>query len=121
MRWRLVLEEYGPELRYIKGEENIVADRLSRLEMMAFSMTHVLRQMPNSAIRSLYAYDEIPNELFMAEMFASTNDEVHDFPISYKTISSHQEKDKDLQEKLAQDKSYDRKIYRFALEATALI
>jgi len=32
MRWRLVLEEYGPELRYIKGEHNIVADALSRLD-----------------------------------------------------------------------------------------
>ena len=33
MRWRLLLEEYGPELRYIKGENNIVADALSRLEI----------------------------------------------------------------------------------------
>jgi hypothetical protein len=32
MRW-LVLEEYGPELRYIKGEHNIVADALSRLDL----------------------------------------------------------------------------------------
>jgi len=29
MRWRLILEEYGPELRYIKGEKNVVADALS--------------------------------------------------------------------------------------------
>jgi hypothetical protein len=34
MRWRLILEEYGPELRYIKGENNIVADALSRLDMV---------------------------------------------------------------------------------------
>ena len=33
MRWRLVLEEFGPELNYIKGENNIVADALSRLDM----------------------------------------------------------------------------------------
>ena len=33
MRWRLVLEEYGPERIYIKGEANIVADALSRMEM----------------------------------------------------------------------------------------
>jgi RNase H-like domain found in reverse transcriptase/Reverse transcriptase (RNA-dependent DNA polymerase)/Integrase zinc binding domain len=31
MRWRLILEEFGPELLYIKGERNIVADALSRL------------------------------------------------------------------------------------------
>ena len=31
MRWRLLLEEYGPEIVYIKGKANIVADTLSRL------------------------------------------------------------------------------------------
>ena len=35
MRWRLILKEYGPELRYIKGESNLVADALSRLDMIA--------------------------------------------------------------------------------------
>jgi hypothetical protein len=32
MRWRLVLEEFGPDLQCIKGEKNIVADASSRLE-----------------------------------------------------------------------------------------
>ena len=32
MRWRLILEEFGPELKYIKGENNVVADALSCLE-----------------------------------------------------------------------------------------
>ena len=31
-RWRLILEEYNPEIAYIKGSENIVADAVSRLE-----------------------------------------------------------------------------------------
>ena len=33
MRWRLILKEFGPGLKYIKGENNAVADALSRLEM----------------------------------------------------------------------------------------
>ena len=33
MRWRIIPEEFGPELKYIKGEKNVVADDLSRLEM----------------------------------------------------------------------------------------
>ena len=33
IRWRLVLEEFGPELVYLKGERNIVADALSRLDI----------------------------------------------------------------------------------------
>jgi hypothetical protein len=31
-RWRLILEEYGPEIVYIKGVDNTVADAISRLE-----------------------------------------------------------------------------------------
>ena len=31
-RWRLLLEEYGPEIEYIKGIDNTVADAMSRLE-----------------------------------------------------------------------------------------
>ena len=33
MRWRLILEEFGPELKYIKGENNVVADAHYQLEM----------------------------------------------------------------------------------------
>jgi hypothetical protein len=32
MRWRLVLEEFGPDLQCVKGENNVVADVLSRLD-----------------------------------------------------------------------------------------
>ena len=31
VRWRLLLEEYGPKVRHIAGELNLVADALSRL------------------------------------------------------------------------------------------
>ena len=31
-RWRLLLEEYGPEIVYIKGIHNTVADAISWLE-----------------------------------------------------------------------------------------
>ncbi len=31
-RWRLLIEEFGPEIIYIKGEENTVADAISRLD-----------------------------------------------------------------------------------------
>jgi hypothetical protein len=33
MRWRLVLEEFGPDLQHIKGERNVVVTALSRLEI----------------------------------------------------------------------------------------
>ena len=31
MGWRLLLEDYGHEIEYIKGPENVVADALSSL------------------------------------------------------------------------------------------
>ena len=34
-RWRLILEEYGPEIVYIKGIHNTVADAISRLEYVS--------------------------------------------------------------------------------------
>jgi len=33
MRWRLLLEEFGPKLTHVKGVNNIVADALSRLKI----------------------------------------------------------------------------------------
>ena len=33
MRWRIIPKHFGLELKYIKGENNIVADALSCLEM----------------------------------------------------------------------------------------
>ena len=33
LRWRLVLKYFGPEHKYIKGENNVVANALSRFEI----------------------------------------------------------------------------------------
>ena len=50
MRWRLIIKEFGPELKYIKGENNAVADALSRLEMS--DNQDILN------ISELYGYDD---------------------------------------------------------------
>jgi hypothetical protein len=34
-RWRLILDEYGPEIVYIKGIHNTIADVISRLEYVS--------------------------------------------------------------------------------------
>ena len=50
MRWRMVLEEYSPELIYIKGPDNVVADALSCLDLLPepettelFNLQEILR------------------------------------------------------------------------------
>ena len=47
MRWRLILEEYGPELIYLKGTTNIVADALSRLVITSSSETDEIPKSTN--------------------------------------------------------------------------
>ena len=70
MRWRLILEDFGPELKYIKGENNVVANALSRL-----------KKSDNQAILNiseLYGYDskDLPDSAY---------------PIRYHDISKAQE------------------------------
>ena len=50
MRWRLILKEFGPELKYIKGENNVVANAISRLEIS--DNQEILN------ISELYGYDD---------------------------------------------------------------
>ena len=50
MRWRLIIEEFGPELKYIKGENDVVADNLYRFEMS--DNQEILN------ISELYVYDD---------------------------------------------------------------
>ena len=33
--WRMVIEDFGPELIYTKGNDNVVADAMSRLDTAA--------------------------------------------------------------------------------------
>ena len=33
IRWRMILEEYGPEVVHVKGVHNVVSDAMSRLDM----------------------------------------------------------------------------------------
>ena len=65
MRWRLILEEFGPELKYIKDENNIVSDALSCLDMDDYQ--EILN------ISELYGYDE--NAVFTLIYPPSQNEE----------------------------------------------
>ena len=79
MRWYLILEEFGPELKYNKGENNVVANALSRLEMS--DNQDILK------ISKLYAYDD-------ADMPDS------DYPICYHNIYKAHKIEAQLNQKL---------------------
>ena len=58
MRSRLILKEFAPELKYTKGENNIVADSLSRLKIR--DNQEILN------ISELYGYNDadLPNSAY---------------------------------------------------------
>ena len=91
MSWRLILEDFGPELKYIKGENNVVAKSLSRLEMSGNQ--EILN------ISELYGYDD-------KDLLDST------YPIRYRDISKAQETDARLQQKLVSHKDYTLNTFR---------
>ena len=76
MRWRLLIEEFGPKLTYIKGERNIVADFLSRME--------------------------IDPQEFSLDAFAGDPavDFPKDYPLTYAEIQHRQNEDEDLQKRI---------------------
>ena len=91
MRWRLILEEFGPELKYIKGENNVVANALSRLEMS--DNQEILN------ISEIYVYEDkdLPDSAY---------------PIRYHNIAKAQETDAKLQRKLVSHKDYTLDTFR---------
>ena len=85
MRWRLILEEFGPELKYIKGENNVVADAIYRLEKNDHQ--EILN------IYELYGYNDkdLPGNAQ---------------PIRYHDIAKAQETDAKLKQNLVSHKDY---------------
>jgi hypothetical protein len=97
MRWRLVLEEYGPELIYIKRESNVVADALSRLEI------------------------DDKREIFnLSESFGfdDSNLPATAYPLWYCDIAKAQKTHPPLIKKLASHKNYSKTTFRGGISHT---
>ena len=85
MRWRLILEEFGPELKYIKVENNVAADAISCLEMS-----------DNKEI------------LNISEFYGCDDADLPDsaYPIRYHGISKAQKTDANLNQNIVSHKDY---------------
>ncbi len=81
LRWRLAITEYNPELHWIEGDSNVIADFLSR-----------------------YPMSDEPDELDPYGIFAIEDDmELFDkCPVSYKLIHKYQQQDHHLQQLVSQ-------------------
>ena len=103
MRQRLFIEEYSPDIRYIKGENNVVADALSRLSM---------EQEPRE--EAFFTLEEMSN-MYCYAANKKDNKEDTSCPINYQLIGHEQSKDKKIR-KLALTKpdSYALKEFKSA-------
>ena len=103
-RWRLILEEYGPEIVYIKGIDNTVADAISRLQYTPALnpnrdecqnwMTFTKRwcRLDTGA----HNYSATQHMESMNHVFANRSDDEEIFPITVKEIAEAQKKDKTI-------------------------
>ncbi|MCX8482344.1 MAG: hypothetical protein ORN50_02095 [Crocinitomicaceae bacterium] len=91
MRWILFIEEYSPDLQYIKGENNIVADALS-----CFPKAYTSYE---DSQESFYA-------LFECHEYKKRNADKYDFhPLSYEHLELAQKRDPQLKNKLSNNTS----------------
>ena len=102
-RWRLILEEYGPEIIYIKGELNTVADAISRLELSPKKNPTLEEAKQNWMILTKnwceiehFAEPENEQNMDINYVFANHSDEDGIFPLTISEISEEQLKDKAL-------------------------
>jgi hypothetical protein len=62
MHWRLLIEEFGPGFRNIKGKLNLVADALSRLELDDSSEESKLEKPTAQCMAAMISRTEIMND-----------------------------------------------------------
>lgn len=85
MRWRLVIEEFGVNLIYIKGDHNVAADALSRLPR---------RDVDSSEIENSVEEFIENNEICISDDAC---------PLNYEYIAQEQQKNKTLQRMLKEE------------------
>ena len=91
-----MLEEYGPEIEYIKGPKNVVADALSRLPKQGDIVDDVDAVLP----------------------FVPVDENI--FPVHLKEIQAKQANDRDLRQKIKTNPSHFPEDYGRASESSHL-
>jgi hypothetical protein len=105
MGWRLYIEEYSPDLQYIKGTQNVVADAPSCLE-----------------IEETPFEDTQETILGLMEGFAKKADTDEFHPLNYQQLNNAQDKDKTIQKILQMPKPlYLRKDFHEGGNITLLV
>ena len=97
MRWRLILEEYGPELVYIKGRDNVAANALSRLDL-----GKKLAKLPTTNDPENFREGDVTTET-LAERYDTgrlSSLDAEMMPLTYEIFEKYQTKDTQIQNEL---------------------
>jgi hypothetical protein len=108
IRWRLLLEEYGATFVHVKGEDNVVADTMSRHpntdaedkvdDTIGLEMSYCLSHFDMSEDES--------REYTYANLVTKEDIEDEVFPLSPKVLDRHQKKDEQLMRKAQEKDTY---------------
>ena len=88
IRWRMLLEEFGPEVKYVQGVKNVVADAPSRLDLEPKSQDEVQDTKTNNKLSYV-------NQTDMEEILEDV------FPIPPREIRQHQKRMKNWRKLLS--------------------
>eukprot|EP00957_Ditylum_brightwellii_P087623 6670966-Ditylum_brightwellii.AAC.1 len=107
--WRMVIEDFGAELIYIKGHNNIAADAMSRLDTTATGLNALekylnlnivakgLAKLDTKVSRLMHKKD--PNLYTIADYYGSEQLPEDIYSVQFKLLQTEQQKDEKLIEK----------------------
>ncbi len=101
-RWRLLVEEYGPEVVYITGIHNTVADAISRLDFgpTEDTKTNWMTFTKCWCFYTMHAVEETSptnHKDLMSFVFANHSKETAIYPLTVREIAEVQNKDEMLE------------------------
>jgi len=119
LRWRLVLEEYSPELRYIQGHHNVVPDALSRLPMVLPDTT-----LGNLADIQVLDTTKVSEELNLCAQFLQLSlaeEKLEQYPLSYAIVKHYQDADTNVQRLLKDNENYSLRTFLHSNKTYSLV
>ena len=124
IRWRMVIEDFAPELIYIPGPNNVVADAISRLEqhddkldlntfslVEEYDMYAFAHYLANTKKQSNHDVSEKHHTVELAELFCADKLPDDIYPLNFKLIQKEQVRDTKLIDYAAKRSEYSLEVF----------
>ena len=73
LTWRLIIEEYGPDIEYIQGDKNILADTLSIFAINVNQETTLESTYKKETVSEINDTEKLPEGFFLLILKLLTN------------------------------------------------